>query len=517
MENKKRQSISKAVFQNAVISVSSFGIATLIGLLLMPMVVHHLGDRLYGMWVLVGTLLGYFGFLDLGLSRATMRFVSQALGQNDRQQADKWITMSLLSFSLLSFIGILLSIAIWFVSGYFTSTAEDAFVIPTVLLAAGLAFSLTLPSRCFTGILAAHIRQDMIGLVEIIVTLVRAGAIVWIIYAGGMLVSLVQATALMTLLQGVAVVLVARHIHGPINLRYRALQRDEWKVFLGYAIMSFASEVADIIRFKSSPLIIAPFLGLAAVTTYAIAERFCSIITNACVRMLMSLTPAFSQFEGRGGGKYNDDLRRSYFFSYKISCYLGVFSFGMAMVLSGSFIERWMGPSYTDSIPILHIMLVGYFFGIIQSPTTCLLFAVSKQRFYAYSNMFQALLSIGLCLALIIPYKLTGIAIAISTAMFIVKIFIQPIWASLLMEVPLLHYHIKYTLPNVAIPMLYVIGYYCIVKHFLQPDYIRILLVAATGSLLFVPYMFLLGFNSNERRTLLRVIQPSHKTVRNNC
>ncbi|HEX9812774.1 MAG TPA: hypothetical protein VGA88_11925, partial [Burkholderiales bacterium] len=56
---------------------------------LMPFIIHSIGDRWYGMWTLVGTFMGYYGFLDLGLSIATQRFLAGALGRDDSESVNQ--------------------------------------------------------------------------------------------------------------------------------------------------------------------------------------------------------------------------------------------------------------------------------------------------------------------------------------------------------------------------------------------------------------------------------------------
>ena len=58
--------------------------AALVSILVMPFVVHSLGDRDYGIWTLVGTFVGYYGVLELGFAPAVTRHLSHALGADLR-------------------------------------------------------------------------------------------------------------------------------------------------------------------------------------------------------------------------------------------------------------------------------------------------------------------------------------------------------------------------------------------------------------------------------------------------
>ena len=49
----------------------------LIGVFAIPYIVHGLGATGYGLLSIAFTVLGYFGLFDLGLSRATVKFVAE--------------------------------------------------------------------------------------------------------------------------------------------------------------------------------------------------------------------------------------------------------------------------------------------------------------------------------------------------------------------------------------------------------------------------------------------------------
>ncbi|PYU29986.1 MAG: hypothetical protein DMG31_14985 [Acidobacteria bacterium] len=58
----------------------------LVSLLIMPFVVHALGDRMYGIWTLVATFAGYYGLVELGLSQAITQYLSRSLGSLDTEE-----------------------------------------------------------------------------------------------------------------------------------------------------------------------------------------------------------------------------------------------------------------------------------------------------------------------------------------------------------------------------------------------------------------------------------------------
>ena len=53
------------------------------GLLLIPLYLHYLGDRLYGFWLATGGVLAWISMLDLGASAVTLQRCAAAYGRKD--------------------------------------------------------------------------------------------------------------------------------------------------------------------------------------------------------------------------------------------------------------------------------------------------------------------------------------------------------------------------------------------------------------------------------------------------
>src|SRR5437867_12982614 len=58
-----------------------------VGLVAIPILTRSLGDTRFGLLALMWAIIGYFSVLDLGLGRATTKFVAEALGAGDAPRA----------------------------------------------------------------------------------------------------------------------------------------------------------------------------------------------------------------------------------------------------------------------------------------------------------------------------------------------------------------------------------------------------------------------------------------------
>src|SRR5271167_113020 len=77
--------------------------------LIMPFVVHTLGDSLYGIWTVVATFVGYYGVLELGLSRAVSRYAAAALGAGDHEECNRVFNTALRIYMVLGAVVLILT------------------------------------------------------------------------------------------------------------------------------------------------------------------------------------------------------------------------------------------------------------------------------------------------------------------------------------------------------------------------------------------------------------------------
>ena len=74
------RSVSPRPYANVLSNWTAFAFAAVTSFFLAPFIVHRLGDSAYGVWALIGSLVGYMGLLDLGVRSAVMPYgISRSL------------------------------------------------------------------------------------------------------------------------------------------------------------------------------------------------------------------------------------------------------------------------------------------------------------------------------------------------------------------------------------------------------------------------------------------------------
>lgn len=74
------------VTRNALLNLTGQAIPLLVAVFAIPILIHKLGAERFGMLSLIWVFVGYFGLFDLGLGRALIKLVAQALASDEKQK-----------------------------------------------------------------------------------------------------------------------------------------------------------------------------------------------------------------------------------------------------------------------------------------------------------------------------------------------------------------------------------------------------------------------------------------------
>ena len=505
---RKRRSTARLIASGSVLRATNLASQILVAFFLTPFVIHHLGDRMYGLWALIGTFIGYYGLLDLGLASAVSRYISRALGKGDREECGKVFSAALELYLALGAVVIALSAVLAFLSPFFAQTRQDAALFWKIILILGFSVALSFPVNVFGGLLSAELRMDSVALTEILTQVLRTSLIVAVLLGGGKVLALAWVAFLSNVPRVAAYVTIARRQCPWLRFHVQPLFGESTKIMFSYGVFALVAQLSDQLRFNADSLVITAFVGLAAVTHFRIAALMVSCFMNLMIGLVGTIQPWFSRMDAIGDYRA---IKARFLFALKLS--VGAANFvGFGFIFWGNpLIQRWMGPSYQDAYPCLVVLTLGYVAALTQGPSTILLYAISKHRFFAFMNLAEGIANLVLSIWLVKSLGIFGVALGTFIPMLVTKLIVQPLYVCRVSFVPYGEYMRELTRSLVLAGVALIVPG-LISARFATANYYSLMAVALSSVVCYGPVIWFLLLTKEERVILAGAVLPSWVT-----
>ncbi len=470
----------------------------------MPFVVGCLGDRIYGLWVLVGKVIDYYGLLDLGITAAVSRHIAGAIGAKDNKQCNQVISNALALYSGVAVVVTAATLGLCLIAPLIAKNPEDASLFQQVVLVLGLNTAVEFPVRVFGGVLTAQLRYDIMSVLKIGSLVLRVSGIVAVLSLGHGILAMALVTVAAGVPEKIGYIYFAKRNYPELRISSDYLSRQTVRTLYGFGLYIFVIQMGDLLKFNVDSFIVASFVSLAAVTHYGIASTLIMNFMTLMGTVMGVLLPVFSRLEAE---KNMARMKRFFFLSTKIAICLSTF-IGFGFIAWGRFfIERWMGPEYLDAYPCLVILAAGVTISQWQSASLALLFGTSKLKFYAIANGVEAAANLGLSLLLVGWFGIEGVAIGAVAPIFVLKLLILPGYVCRLTGMPYKEYlnEVARTL-GVVIVSLAIPGVVSIL--FGAADYGRLLLVGLSSAIAYSIGIWTCAFNAHESKLIREAVFP---------
>jgi len=261
-------------------------------------------------------------------------------------------------------------------------------------------------------------------------------------------------------------------------------------------------------------LVIITFIGLNPVTMYSIGSRLVISLIDFITATIGILMPVFSQYEA---ANKNDLLTEKFLITTKISCYLSILLGGLLIIFGRPFIERWVGKEYLYSYEILMILLIGVIFNLMQTPAIQLLYGISKHKFLTILNFGEGVVNLVLSVILLKYYGIMGVALGTTIPMVIMSVFILPIYTCRVIKLDTRKYYSEVMFPIIIKSSIIFIFLWLVLKSFISPHYISLMIVASFVVGAFSIIVFFMEFSTLERKYFVEiVISLWHKNISKN-
>jgi len=496
-------SIHRQIGVGSILRVLALATSTGIALRLTPFVVHILGDRNYGLWTLVSTVGTYYALLDLGLSSAVTRHIAGALGNREKQEVNRIASTALAMYLVVGVLVFVASAIVASLSACFLHTPAEIGIFRRLVLIAGASTGLTVPVRVFVGLLNANLRFDISAGLDIMAVLLRAILTYLSLKAGSGIMALAWIVLAVALVSLAGTVACSYRVVSTLRLNVDHFQWDVAKRLISYGSISLAAQLADLLRFQVDALVVAGFIGVAAVTHYNIAGALAQYFISLMLAATGFLGPIFSRLQAANDSKR---MRETLHLGSKVSVALANFvCFGL-LAWGRPFIVCWMGTPYLDAYPPLAALALGLTVALWQTSSLQLLYGTSKHGIFAIFNSAEGLANLILSLLLVHRFGLLGVALGTMIPMLITKLLVQPWYVCRTTGLSVIEYYgvLGKTLTRTIAALLLPAG---LTLHFSEPKLGALLWLAMASLCCFVPVVYFFVFNRAERE-LIGSIMP---------
>ncbi len=233
-----------------------------------PILVKKLGADAYGVVILLSTILNYMGFLDLGLSSATIQYLTECVSSNDWERFRRIAWSSLITYSGIGVIGG--TIFFFFIPEIVSSW----FKIPPKLQSASIKSLYLFVSAFVAGLLMqtpraviwAHNRIDLASMITLISAILQPILAILMVFAGYGIVGV----SLATLIANLATLLLAVQISARFYNKWGKPVYDikSLKPLIRYGSWITFTQLFNQVVTSLDKIFIAKYLNTAAVGYY---------------------------------------------------------------------------------------------------------------------------------------------------------------------------------------------------------------------------------------------------------
>ncbi len=379
---------NKMMARNVVWNVAGTASEAAAAFLIAPYLVRELGSTKYGIWIVIGSLVTYFGLLDLGVRGSVGRFLALHRARGDRQQSNATISTAMAICCVAGLVVMLASIGAQFLFfRLFDVPAELVSQTRVALELVCLSLALVFPFNLFDGILWSEQRFDIINAIDIPATALR----VILCYVAVRLGYGISGLAIVNVAVLIVVALLKAYFgfrNDPLlRMSIADINRKTARELIAYGSTRLLMTLARLSRLQLTNVVIGSVMGLATVTLYSLGRRLIEYSESAVAAATGVIVPLATTLQANGDESRQQTLfiQGGKFTSALAFCFLGFF-----VSLGRMFILLWMGPRFASASDLMVILAVGETLPLCQLTTNSILLGIDKHRCLALLMIIEA-------------------------------------------------------------------------------------------------------------------------------
>lgn len=431
-------SIQRLIARNVMWNSAGMATGMLAGFIVAPFLVRRIGETNYGLWILIASLTGYFGLLDLGVRGSVGRFLAYHRARNAADAVNATLSTA---FVILCGLGLIILVCTALLCTVFFRVfdvpAELQHDVRIALILVGLNVALSFPLNLFDAVLWAFQRFDVSNLIEIPTVIVRTILVFCLIQDGNNLITLSAITLASAVVIGVAKLVASFWLDRSLRLSVKMIHFSAgWQIYQ-YGIWQFLLEASALLSGQLAVILMGIWATMPDVTSYGMAGRliyYAEALLAACTGVL---TPLATTFEA----EQDQERQKRLFLQGGQSCAAFAFYFlGLFVFLGGPLLNLWIGRELEHAAFWLTILAIGQVLPMSQWVTRGVVLATGQHRVLACVGLAENVLGAAASMVLVRYYGPTAICVCFAVCAALGRGACQVVYGCRLMQVPAREY-----------------------------------------------------------------------------
>lgn len=397
--------------KNSITNILYFGLTFPILFFITPLILKYVGKEIYGIWVLTGTILIFIElFANMQMSSAVSILIPKYDNKKDVNEINQICnTLVIFYFFVSVFIFVLYFIFRENLINLFFKVEKNNIEIANFILTVSLyIFLINFIITGFVYLLGGFNIFYINNILHIIFGFLRAGLMVFVLFAGYGIKGIVLVQMITTLFETILLVFFTKIVFPPLQFGLIYFNFEKLKAMIGISVKLLFSKIAIQINNNIDKLILGYFLNPVIITYYQLGAGIAKYITSVPEMLgLSSLLPAASELKTRKQTEkivilYNRVNKYIFFMAFLLCA--GFIIFGR------EFINLWLGNGYDEAYTALTILSIAYVLGIMGFAAMNLLNGMEKINETMFVSIICAVVNVILSIILTRYYGLKGAA-----------------------------------------------------------------------------------------------------------
>ncbi len=399
----------KLLLKNSGANVARILAASLIALVLPPLLVRTLPRETYSTWILVLQLSAYVGFFDFGVQTAVGRFVARTDELQDFEYRNRIVSTS---FMILVGGALLSLLMIAGIAWQFPQLFRDLPVAligdaRSTLLLVGASAAIGLPASVFSGVFIGLQRSEIPVIILVVSRFIGAVLTAIVVYNHGSIVAMGLITALTSLAPQVFTYFACRQFVKDLSLSLRYLSKKAAKDIFEYCysliVWSFS-----MLMISGVDTTIVGYFDFKAVGYYGVAVTLTNFVIQIQAAIFAALIPAAAVLDAKAD---QEKVSRLLLDSTRYGMFILLCTGLPLIVFAKPILILWVGSEYaTQSTLLLQTLVVANIIRLSGLPFSNLLLGTGQQRLVILSPLAEGITNLSISLVAAAHFGAIGAA-----------------------------------------------------------------------------------------------------------